>query len=376
LLTKKLLEEAGHTGEIFGMNHPANLFSNKYFTDFVDYSQLNFWQKIKFGLRAIYNTQAKENLAALLDDFRPDVVHFHNIYHQLSCSVIDVAKEYGFKTVMTLHDYKFISPNYNLFHHGRIDESCVGGKYYRCLWNNCMENLMESLLSVVEAYFVDAKDYKAMINKYISPSEFLKNKFVKAGFQTNKIIKLSNPILDTEFIDNNLDQDFVLYVGRLSAEKGVKYLVQAAAILSDIKFKIIGEGNERVELEQIVETQKLTNIDFLGVKDHGEVDDMMNKARLVVVPSVWYENSPMTVLEAKARAKVVVASDIGGLSEILSAELLVGPADAKALADKIKEWFDADNKKLQATGRQLQVQARAENSSGVYLKKLLEIYHS
>ena len=374
LLTKELLEKAGHEVEIFGMNHPQNLFTNKYFTDFVDYDHLNIFQKIKFGSRAIYNLQAKKNFAALLKDFKPDVVHFHNIYHQLSCSVIEAAKEAGVKMVMTLHDYKFISPNYNLFHHGKIDESCVGGKYYRCILNNCMENFEESTLSAVESYFVDRKGYKAMIGQYVSPSEFLKNKFVVAGFDKDKITKISNPIPEDDLADNKMSGDYIAYVGRLSSEKGLNILLQAAQKLPEIKFKIVGEGNDYVNLEEFVVKHDLNNVDFVGHKNRADLINIIDEARLLVSPSVWYENAPMSVMESMARCKVVIGSDIGGLSELLPIELLVKPGDVEDLLAKIKEWFYADKKRLQLAGEYLQSQIKTDNSPKLYLERLLEIY--
>ena len=122
-VTKELLEKAGHEVEIFGMNHPDNIFSNDYFVDYLDYRKSKGIKKIKSVCKTIYNKQAKENFARLVKDFRPDVVHFHNIYHQLSFSLLEVTKAQKIPTVMTLHDYKMISPNYSLYHHNKIDDS-------------------------------------------------------------------------------------------------------------------------------------------------------------------------------------------------------------------------------------------------------------
>lgn len=374
LLTKELLEKAGHQVEIFGMNHPDNLFSNKYFTDFVDYKNLGIFGKIKFGARVIYNTQAKKNFAQLLTDFEPDVVHFHNIYHQLSCSVIEAVTEKKIKSVMTLHDYKFISPNYNLFHHGRICECGVNGKYYQCLLSNCMENFWDSLLATLEAYFVTVRGYKNMINKYLSPSNFLRDKFIKAGFVEKNILYLPNAIVENNFKMSSGDLDYVAYVGRLSDEKGLKYLLGAAKKLSNIRFLIVGDGSQRTELEKIKNTNRLNNVEFVGQKGGAELESLMAGARLLVLPSVWYENAPLSILEAKAHGKIVIASDIGGISEILPKELLVKPADAIVLAQKIEEWFGKNETERQAMSERLFGQASAQNRPEIYLQRLLKVY--
>ncbi len=374
LLTKKLLESAGHEVQVFGMNHPQNIFTNKYFVDFVDYNNLSILQKPKFGLRSIYNQQAKKNFLALIRDFKPDVVHFHNIYHQLSCSVIEAAHEQKIKTVMSLHDYKFISPNYSLYNHGHVDESCSGGNYYRCILNNCLENFGESLTATLEAYFVDAKGYKQMVDKYISPSKFLRNKFINAGFDSEKIDQISNALPAGEFKMSHGDLGYVAFVGRLSDEKGLKYLMSAAELLTDIHFKIVGEGPERVELEKIIDNKKLANVELVGRKSGSELESLITGARMFVLPSVWYENAPLSILEAKARGKIIIASDIGGISEMLPKELLVKPADHIALSEKIREWFEKDDAALQAMGERLYGQVNEENRPEIYLEKLLKVY--
>lgn len=374
ILTKELLEQAGHTVEIFGMRHPDNLFENKYFTDFIDYNSAGFWQKIKFGFRAVYNHQAALNFEKLLREFQPDVVHFHNIYHQLSCSIIGVAKKMGIKTVMTLHDYKLISPNYNLYHHGQVAQECMGGKYYRCVLDNCMEDRAESLVAAVEAYFVDFMGYKKMIGKYLSPSKFLRTKFIESGFDSKKIEVVPNPLRSNEFILAQSVGEYVGYIGRLAPEKGLDYLLEAVKILPEIKFKIAGIGPSEKYLYNLIEKNKISNVELVGQKHGQDLQSFILQSRLLVVPSVWHENAPMSVVEAKAHGKVVIAFAMGGISEILPSELLVKPKDISELAQKIKIWFETDAKKLSQMGNKLQSEVKENNSPEVYLDRLLKIY--
>ncbi len=374
ILTKELLEQAGHTVEVFGMRHQDNLFENKYFTDFIDYNQASFWQKIKFAGRTIYNFQAARNFEKLLSDFQPDVVHFHNIYHQLSCSIIGVAKKMNIKTVMTLHDYKLISPNYNLYHHGGVSAECVGGKYYRCLLHNCMEDRAQSVLATIEAYFVDLMGYKKMVGKYLSPSDFLRTKFINAGFDSDEIQVLPNPLRANEFVLAGATSDYVGYIGRLAPEKGVEYLLQAAELLPDIDFKIAGAGPSRKYLENLIEKNKISNVELVGQKHGADLQNFILQSRLLAVPSVWHENAPMSVVEAKAHGKVVVAFAMGGISEILPPELLVKPKNVSELAQKIKTWYEAGPERLLDMGKELQAQAKQNNSPEVYLERLLKVY--
>ncbi|HBU07484.1 MAG TPA: glycosyltransferase family 1 protein [Candidatus Magasanikbacteria bacterium] len=372
LETKQLLEQAGHIVEIFGMNHPENIFSNKYFIDFIDYRKMTGWQKIKSAGKMIYNKKAKENFTQLVNDFEPDVVHFHNIYHQLSFSLLDIIKEKNIPSVMTLHDYKMISPNYSLFHHGKIADEICGCNYYRCVFNNCMEDYANSLIATIEAYWRKFKKYSSYIDLYISPSEFLKNKFVKCGWDEKKVVVINNPVSVSE--TEIQTGDYITFVGRLSKEKGVDVLLQAMALIPNIPLYIIGIGPAEEKLKKYVEENNLKNVKFCGFKSGQELTDLITKARLVVVPSIWYENYPMVVLEAKAMGKVVLASKIGGLIELLPEELLIDSQEPQTWAEAISLWYKKTDVDLIKHGEILKQETIKKNSFAVYQKSLLNIY--
>ena len=141
-----------------------------------------------------------------------------------------------------------------------------------------------------------------------------------------------------------------------------------------MRFVIVGDGKQRAELEKIKEKNKLDNVEFVGQKNGVELDSLIAGDRLLVLPAVWYENGPLSILEAKAHGKIIVASDIGGISEMLPKELLVKPADEIILAQKIEEWFDKNETERQAMSERLFGQASAENRSEIYLQRLLKIY--
>lgn len=374
LATKKLLEDAGHEVEIFGMRHPQNLFENKYFIDFVDYDKLNFIQKIKYGLAAIYNHEAKKRFSALLKDFKPDVIHFNNIYHQLSFSLIDVARAAKIKTVFTVHDYKILSPNYNLFHHNKIDESCAGGNYYRCLFNNCLENFGESMVATVEAYLKKWKNWSAQIDTFIAPSEFVRKKCIQYGLDGKKIITVPYPVDVNEWPQTKTDGDYVTFFGRLSSEKGVETFLEAAKLNSDIPFMIIGDGPQRAFLEQKKKVLGIDNMSFVGFKRGLELTELLSQARIVVVPSVWYEVSGLTILEAQAMGKVVLGSKIGAIPESVSEECLFEPKDGLTLAKLVKKWYSCPFAKRKEISEQLRGKVAEKHSPSQYLNALVDIY--
>lgn len=373
--TKQLLEEAGHEVEIFGMQDPRNIVSNVYFCSSVDFESANGFQKIGSGLKAVYNTEAKKRFAKLIEDFRPDLVHFHNIYHHLSFSLVNVAKKFKVPTVMTLHDYHLISPNHNLYHHGRIDESMCNGAYYKCVLNNCLENVQKSFVATVEMRVRKWKKLDTKIDYYISPSEFLKEKHIRYRFNSDKIFVVRNPLSE---IANTHTQDGedVVYFGRLSVEKGLDTLLDVAKKTPKLDYVLIGEGPLKEALQRRVQFEQIKNVKLVGKKEGEELWDLVTHARIIVVPSVWYENAPMSVAEALQHGKIVVASNIGGIPEMLPKELLCSPGDADDLKKYIETWYFAKKEERVGLAEKLQGKVRTMTDAKVYLSQLLQIYNT
>lgn len=371
-VTKKLLEETGHQVEIFGMKHEKNIFENEYFVENVDYQNMTGVQKIKNARNFIYNADAKAKFKKLLENFQPDVVHFHNIYHQLSFSLVEAARERHIPMVMTLHDYKMLSPNYTLFHHGQIDESSLTGKYYRCILNNCMENMGESLLVTLEAYSRKNKKYQEAIAQYISPSFFLKDLCVRAGWKEDAVQVIPNPLA----VEKNtfVSGEYVAYAGRLSSEKGVSILLEAAAQTPDISYKIAGTGPEEASLKARAQKLQLKNVEFVGWLVGDAMTVFLQNARLLVVPSLWYENYPYSILEAKVLGKIVLGANIGGIPEMIDADCLFDPKDVDSLVPLIKKWYHTPLAVRQERGEQLQKEVSEINDRERYLDRVLDVY--
>jgi len=372
-ITKQLLEQAGHKVEIFGMKHEKNIFENEYFVENVDYKKMGLLEKIFHTSDFIFNKEAKAKFKKLLADFQPDVVHFHNIYHQLSFSLVEAAEELHIPMVMTMHDYKMLSPNYNLFHHGKIDESCLGGNYYRCFLNNCMENRGESFLVTLEAYRRQTRKYQEKIAAYISPSTFLKNLCLKAGWKNDTVQVIPNP-LETHEVQWQ-EGEYIAYAGRLSPEKGVSVLLDAAAKTPDISYKIAGTGPEEETLRNKAKKLALKNIEFVGWLTETNMYNFLQQARLVIQPSLWYENYPYSILEAKALGKIVLGSRLGGIPELLSEDCLFRANQPSDLANLVKKWYHTPLATRQERGLELQKQVREINNPEIYLQKILDVYN-
>lgn len=349
--TAQVLADHGHDLAFFAMKHPKNKPSrwSKYFVSESNYEAgyFNIFKNIKAVINIWYNFGAKRKLEKLIREFKPDVAHLHNIYHQLSPAIINILEKYKIPMVMTLHDYKLVSPAYNLSVRGRIWEKDKGGKLNECLKDRVVKNsFLKTLVCVIEYYLHRFLRIYQKIDLFISPSEFLMNKFREYGFK-GKIIKLPNPIIinHENIKEPEGQEDFILYYGGLSAEKGIDDLIEALARLDEkINLKIIGEGLEREKLEKITKDMGLSDqVEFLGFKPRLEALGYARKSLFVVVPSHCYENSPYTALEPMSLGKPVIAPRLGSLKEIIKDKengLLYESENIDDLANKIKHLFN------------------------------------
>lgn len=346
------LEKRGHTVIPFAMSQKETLKTdyNEYFVSEMSVSKpekLTLNEKIKYAGRMVYSTEAKKKMAALLDATKPDIVHFHNIYHHISPSIIFEIKKRGIPMVMTLHDYKLVSTNYSLFHHGKIQEKDHKMLYLNSIKNKSVKNSrMYSAVSAIEM-FVHHKILRVYkkINTFIAPSQFMMKTCAKFGWKQSKFKHIEHPIDTSKYTIHTTDLGYVAYIGRLSEEKGLHVLLEAARRTPDIQYKIVGTGPLEAELKTFVQKHHMKNVLFTGFKTGSVLKGLIKNARIISVPSIWYENYPLSILEAKAMGKIVIGSDIGGIPELLEKRFLVKHGDAEALANAIKKWH-AENPKV------------------------------
>lgn len=374
------LKELGHQVAIFSMKHPKNIPSDfeKYFVSRISFNEGGFKNKIIGPFRLLFSFTARRKFRRLVQDFRPDIIHIHNIYHQISPSILRVAKKRKIPVIMHLHDYKLVCPNYQLLAHNKICYRCLGGKYHNCLQQRCFKNsFWRSFLATIEMYLHHRllKVYRKNIDLFIAPSQSMKDTVVKFGWPENKIKVLYN---FSEKLQNNLMDspgDYGLYFGRLSKEKGIDILLSALSLANrKIKLKIIGSGPEEENLKKMVKDLKLgSRVKFLGPKFGEELFLEVKKAQVIFIPSIWLENMPLTLLEAMMLKKVVIASNTGGLPELIKdgqTGFLFKRGDDQDLA-RVIDSLDEHN--LLQIGVQANLLAE-ELSVGRHLSKLLQIY--
>lgn len=380
--TAKLLENHGHQTMFFAMNDIQNVSSvySPYFVSTIDLNnQGGIVNQLKTTGRIWYSFEAKKNIKRLLEKEKPDIAHLHNIYHQISPSILDVLKEYNIPTVMTLHDFKLTCPIYTHQVNHRICEKCGHKKYYHVVANRCTKgSLQKSLVNMIEMYLHHSILHSYdKVSLFVSPSKFLMLKTRELGFK-GKIIYLPNFIELQEYqpeyssIDNSL-----VYFGRLAVGKGIETFLDAIKGLN-LPVKIIGEGPAKELLIKKTQSENITNITFLGYLQGPKLYNEIKKAMIIVVPSEWYENNPRSIIEAFALGKPVIGSDIGGIPELIKegeTGYLFPPGNSLALRDKIKlAWKEKD--KLSELGRRARRFAETELNSEKHYAQLMEIYQS
>ena len=312
---EELLKKNGHEVAIFAMDFPENLQTSwsKYFP-----GEIRF--KPGIGIieafaRPFGIGEVKRKFNALLDDFHPDVVHVHNIHSQLSPIIVELAHQRGIKVVWTLHDYKLLCPRYDCLRNGtEVCEECFADKR-RVVEHKCMKNsCLASMLAYWEAMKWNRQRLEASTDVFLSPSSFMAEKMKQGGFDKSKIHILCNFIDVKKTIRQEYNkQDYYCFIGRLTHEKGVATLVKAALQIP-YKLRIIGGGPLMDELKTLAAG---TDIEFLGYKQWPEIKELVGCARFSVIPSEWYENNPLSVIEAQCLGTPVLGARIGGIPELI-----------------------------------------------------------
>ncbi len=334
-----LLRAHGHEVAVFAMDYPENIDTlwRKYFP--------RNMSRLMALTRPFGSHEVRRKFNKLLDDFRPEVVHLNNIHTQLSPVIAELAHRRGIRVVWTLHDYKLLCPRYDCLRDGKtVCELCFGGDKTPCRTYRCMKgSRLASEIGYREAVMWSRPRLEECTDLFICPSRFMAEKMAQGGFRKDKLRVLCN-FIDVEKCrkDDYAKDDYYCYVGRLSHEKGVGTLVEAAARLS-YKLKVIG-GGPLLEQLKIKNEQLKGNVEFLGFKQWEEIKEIAGRARFTVIPSEWYENNPLSVIEAECIGTPVLGARIGGIPELIvegASGMTFESGNAEDLTEKIKAMFAA-----------------------------------
>ncbi len=372
------LESLGHSVAHFSTAHPSNEPSEwvRYFAPYLELGeqgQLSVADKFRAAQRMFYNAEAAKALSRLLDDFRPDVIHIHGIHRQLSPSILRVAQMADVPVVQTLHDYHHVCPADVMLRGGEsVCEPRACGRlwYGAAVRHRCIAgSLSKSGLSAAETTFQRAvRAYDRSVDRFIAPSSFMAQIMHSGGWDIPcSVIPNAVPIAE---MGNRSAGEYALFAGRLSKEKGVGVLAEAARI-ADVQLVVAGEGPMEDDLRTTY-----PEVEFIGRVSSERVIELMKDAFACVVPSVGYENAPMSVLEPMAAGVPVVATRTGGIPELVEngiSGILVSPGDSYELAEALsklrrnREYASS----LAAAGRE---RVRQHFSPERHMERLMWVY--
>jgi glycosyltransferase involved in cell wall biosynthesis len=279
--------------------------------------------------------------------------------------------------VQTLHEYKLVCPVYTLISNGRPCEACKGHHFYQALPRRCNRGtLTRTAVSVLESYVSYWCGAWSEIDHFIAVSDFQRNKIIQFGMPEDKISTIQN-FVDASDIPPNQDPGaYLLYFGRIERVKGLFTLLEAIAPLTTIPLKIVGEGNAGVEVEDYVNDRNLKHVKIMGFQSGKQLHELIHNCMVVIVPSEWYETFGLTVLEAFAHGRPVIASTIGALPELVNDGedgLLFPPGDVLALREKIL-WASKNSDLLVKMGQFGRKKVETLFTAERYYRELISIY--
>lgn len=375
----KQLQRMGHEVEYFGMEHEGRIVGNhaECYTSDMDFHGGGL-SKLLYPFKIIYSREARKKIRGVLDDFKPDVVHLNNFNFQITPSILDEITKYEHqnkvkvKVLYTAHDYQWVCPNHmmKIPSSGKLCFACSGGKFGQCTRNKCIHNsTVKSLLGSIEGYFHKMRHSYRKIDYIICPSDFLKKQLDTNPLFAVKTITMHNFVEPWHgtFRENN-DKKYVLYFGRYAKEKGVETLLEVCKEFQDIPFIFAGGG----PLEE--EVNKLENVENVGFTSGDALINLIHNAQFTVFPSEWYENCPYSVIESQMYGTPVLASNIGGVPELLQENVtgeLFAAGNKAELAEKIKNlWYNTE----QCSQYSQNCKKVEFDTSDGYCKKLVKLY--
>ena len=374
----KLLKEKGNQVAYFSMEDERNIKTGdkEYFVKKID---LNKGSKLK-ALDVIYSRENYKKMKEAINDFKPDIVHLNNFQRQLSASIVKACNEAKVPVVFTAHDMQAICPASAMLYKGRVCEDCIKKSYGCCIKKSCIKNSkLKSILGVIESIYYRKKKIYSKIDCIITPSEFLQNKLINGNLNYKRITTIHNFVNDSKEKNSNKDNGYAFYFGRLSVEKGILNLVEAIKKINVGKLIIAGDGPERKKIENLVKQNKFEDrITLVGYLNQEQIREYIKKSKFIVLPSIWYENCPYSILEAMEIGKPIIGSRIGGIPELIEDEkngFLYKYNSIDELAIKMRLLLEND-KLAQDQGKESRKLYEEKYSEEIYYNKIYKIYKS
>ena len=377
----RMFEAQGWTVVPFAMKHPSNLPTpwSRYFVEEIEFGRAySFTQQLTKMSKVIYSFEARSKLDRLLEETSPTICHAHNIYHHISPSILGLLKRRRVPTVLTLHDLKIACPAYNMLAPDGICERCRGGRLHNVLVHRCIKDsaaisgvvMLEAMLHRMLG------SYRNCVDRFVVPSRFYMEKLKEWGMPADRFRHVPNFVEASRYTPQFAPGKGFLYFGRLSREKGIATLIRAAA-QARCPVSIAGAGPQLDELRALAH-ETGADVTFLGYLSGAALHSVIASSSAVVLPSEWYENAPMSVLEAYALGKPVIAARIGGISELLlEGETGMGfrSGDVQSLAGAMSEFAAYGSTRIQAMGGRAREWVEADFTAERYRERITEVYN-
>lgn len=334
---------------------------------------INVMPRAQVAIDTMWSRKSAEEISAVIKRFKPDVIHTHNTFPLISPSLYYAAASLNVPVVQTLHNFRLFCAQAMFMRDGKVCEDCLGKLAWRGVMRGCYRGSKIQSAAVVGMQGLHRMlgTYQHKVTRYIALNQFCSDKFIEAGLPKSRMAIKPNfidlPLLTDE--KGELRQGG-LFVGRLSKEKGLATLAEAASIYTQAKLEIIGIGPE----ERMLKTH--TNISLQGWKSPVEIYRCMRNSAYLVMPSIWYENFPRTLVEAFACGLPVIASRLGAMAELIDdgfTGLLFEPGNAKDLAEKL-QWADSHPEEMLKMGREARWEYETKYTSAINFKQLMGIY--
>lgn len=331
---------------------------------------------VKAAGQAVWSAASHSQARELIALTQPDVVHIHNTFPLISPSVYWACAQAGVPVVQTLHNFRLACPQAMLLREGKVCEKCIGRMPWPALVHGCNPGSRARTAVMIGTIGVHRAlgTWQNKVTRYIALNEFCRSKFIQAGLPAHKIAVKPNFVAAGPV--PVAPRSGVLFVGRLAPEKGLDVLADAWRTVAHhapaLTLRVAGTGGEDRRL------QMQHGVTLLGALGQTAVRAEMQRAQVLVLPSVWYENFPLTLVEAYASGLPVIASRIGALAELVEhgeTGLLFQPRDARGLADAL-QWACRNPAAMLAMGANARARYDARYTPDINYAQTLAVYRS
>jgi len=297
--------------------------------------------KLYTALQFPWSLSAARHIRDLARKEKPNLAHVHNFFPLISPSIYHTLNAEGIPVVQTLHDFRFLCAMAFFMRDGIICEKCKKGSVFRGVWHGCFKEsrigtIPVALMLKLHQYL---DTFRKRIDAYVCLTKSQRKIFSEAGFDENKLFVKPNYVEDISGGNETIKGDYAVFIGRLGEEKGVKTLIEAWRSLKEVPLKVIGDGPDGDKSKKMVHDFGIKNIEFLGFRPHSYCMSLLDGARFLVMPSIWYETFGLTIIEAFSHEKPVITSNLGAMADLVADHktgLLLKPGNPDDLRDMVR----------------------------------------